>query len=339
MTLTQQNPIRIDRRKQSLSLITKRGIILYATTFVPPNDWAIIYDVKFTDLTLDQSKFWTRYIETGPDGPGTLDYLNDEYQRYRETGNHVLNGDVISLTALPPVAAPPYTAAGDLWYPSGMLRSKDLFPITDGRDYFFEAECQLPAVKGGWCAFWLSGTAKVPDDVSTVFWPPEIDIMEIVNNAGEDTTAMLGARCQVLDWTNNPQQYAIEQWDQNYNTDFGVWYAPFDFAQGFHKFQLHYKRPKYAVYCDNQLIVAGNYDWVWDTREDAPPPNILLNFAVGGSWAGRYGIDDTGLPDSLQCRSIRVWRSPKSNTGNGSWPIGDGEELPKCPIGVDYEVT
>lgn len=286
----------------------------------------MVFEDKFNSNKLDQEKWWTRYVYSGPDGEGTLDYLNDEWERYRESGNHVIHANTIALTALPPLPGPPATSAGDKWYPSGMIRSKSLFDLASGDPYYFECKGKVPAGQATWGAFWLYADAKTPTDVNSVFWPPEIDIMEIVNNGVEDTTKMLGARCQVHDWTNNPQEYALTQVAENFNTEFSVWYAPFDFADDYHLFGLLYERPNFTIYCDRQPIVSGVYDWVWDDRRDAPPAGVLCNLAIGGSWAGRHGVDDSAFPQSLDVEYIRVY----SNTT---------KELPQSQIGKDYEIS
>jgi hypothetical protein len=275
-----------------------------------------VFEDTFRAGRLDQNQWWTRYIYTGPDGPGTLDYLNDEWERYREEGNQVFSNNGLSLTSLP--------HNGDFW-PSGVLRSKLLFDLASGEDYYFECRAKVPRGKGVWPAFWLSSDARRPDDVNTAMWPPEIDIMEIVNNGSDDTTMMLGARCQVNDWNNNPQKYNLTEWVEGFNTDFTVWYAPFDFADDYHLFGLHYKRPNFTIYCDRSPIVAGTYDWVWNDGSPAPPAHILCNLAIGGNWAGRYGIDESAFPQSLDVDYIRVY---SSNTA----------ALPQNQIGRDYDI-
>src|SRR5262249_33224193 len=36
--------------------------------------------------------------------------------------------------------------------------------------------------------------------------------------------------------------------------------------------------------------------------------HILLNLAIGGQWAGRYGIDNTAFPQSLDIAYVRVYQ-------------------------------
>jgi hypothetical protein len=36
--------------------------------------------------------------------------------------------------------------------------------------------------------------------------------------------------------------------------------------------------------------------------------HVLLNLAIGGQWAGRYGIDDAAFPQALAVDWVRVYR-------------------------------
>ena len=284
----------------------------------PPTDGPVVLFEDICGDKLDQDKWFTRYIFTGPDGPGTLDYLNDEWERYRETGNHVLNGSELRLNSLP--------HNGEFW-PSGMIRSKELFDLASGEEFYFEARVKSPRGLGVWPAFWLAADARPPDDINGVRWPPEIDMMEIVNNGQDDTTMMLHCGCIVHDWQNNPQKYEWKQTADNFNGEWSYWYAPFDFADDFHTIALRYQRPNFTIYCDGGLILSGIYDWVWDDGSPAPPAHVLLNLGIGGSWAGRYGVDNDAFPQALEIDFVRVLGSQLLLP------------LPRSVIGKDYEVT
>jgi beta-glucanase (GH16 family) len=282
-------------------------------TEVPPPfdltpDWRRLSGDDFTTSNLDMNKWWTRYIYNN----GTLDFLNDEWERYREDGNHLMDGGLLELTALP--------HTGEFW-PSGMIRSKDLYPIYDGNAWYFECRAKIPKGKGVWPAFWLAACERVPGDDATALWPPEIDIMEIVNNEIDDTTSMLHCGGVVWDWDHNPQQYAATWATEGWNSEWSYWAAPFDFADGFHNFGLFYQRPHYTIYVDRQPIVTGVYDWVADDR--APiGAHVLCNLAIGGSWAGRHGVDEAAFPQALNVAYIHVYqRLAQSTIGHDLLPV------------------
>jgi beta-glucanase (GH16 family) len=273
-------------------------------------DWSLVFEDDFPISNLDTTKWWTRQTHND----GWLDYLNDEQQRYRESGNHVHSAGCCELTALPKVA--------DGFYPSGMLRSKALFPLASGTPHYFECKGRVPGGLGVWPAFWLAGSERVPGDDSTAMWPPEIDMMEIVNNGVEDTLNMCNMRCQVLDWANNPQRYAMTECVESFNPEWGTWWAPFFFNEGFHTWSVLYERPNFTFYCDRQFVARGTYDWVTDDGQPSPPAHILCNLAIGGSWAGRHGIDDSAFPQAFEVEYIKVWtRLPQSTIGHDLMPV------------------
>ena len=51
-----------------------------------------------------------------------------------------------------------------------------------------------------------------------------------------------------------------------------------------------------------------NYRWVYNGGEQAAPAHVLLNLAIGGGWAGRYGIADARFPTSFDIDWIRVYQ-------------------------------
>lgn len=39
------------------------------------------------------------------------------------------------------------------------------------------------------------------------------------------------------------------------------------------------------------IVVYQRYRWIRKDGSIAPPAHLLLNLAIGGSWAGRYGVE------------------------------------------------
>jgi beta-glucanase (GH16 family) len=271
-------------------------------------DWRNVFNDHFFNSNVDMEKWWTRYVYNN----GTLDYLNDEWERYRESGNHVLDSSLCHLVT--------QKHNGEFW-PSGMLRSKDCYNIGNGDEWYFESRMKVPEFLGSWSAFWIAGSERNPGDDQSVPWPPEIDQCEIVNNGKDDTTHMLHCCGQVLDWNANPQQYAGTWAADGFNWDYMYYWSDADLSKGFHTYGLWYKKPEFVVYLDRKPILAANYDWVADDRQ---PMNCYLfaNLAVGGQWAGRYGVDDAALPQSLDIDYIRVYQRVRQSTiGHNLLPV------------------
>ena len=275
----------------------------------PPNmsltpDWRILLNENFADSNINMQRWWTRYVYQN----GMLDYLNDEWERFRESGNHVCDGAMVHLTSLP--------HNGDFW-PSGLLRSKDMFQIADGNEWYFEERSKSPSGLGVWPGFWLAGVERAPGD-DNVPWPPEIDIMEIVNNGDwGETTSFL--HCGGIGW-DEFQNNTWTWWDDTFNTDWRFWDAGFDFAAGYHSFGLWYRYPDYVIYVDHRPVLAGTYNWN-DWQGPSPGCYVQTQLAIGGSWAGRNGVDNDAMPQSLDVDYIRVYsRVPQSTIGHDLLP-------------------
>ena len=171
-----------------------------------PAGYVKVFADEFSESRLDTSKWWTRYIHGG----GTLDVLNDEAQRYRESGNHVMTGHSLTLLAKKVAAE----SSGDD-YQSGMIRSKTSFKYG-----YFEARMKVPDAIGVRPAFWLNPSARSTD--GKIAWPPEIDIAELANNGAEDTMRML----HVGLISHGAQAPAVQYADPNFHQDWNYLRRP-----------------------------------------------------------------------------------------------------------------
>jgi beta-glucanase (GH16 family) len=254
--------------------------------YVPAN-YVKVFSDEFNEKQLDTAKWWTRYAYDN----GTLNHLNDEQERYAEDGNHVLTGQSLVLTAkrLPNGA-----------YQSGMIRSKTTFKYG-----YFEVRAKTPSAVGVWPAFWLNSAARSSD--GKLAWPPEIDILEMVNNGTEDTPNMLHMGAI----SHGPQALNVLYTDQNFDQKWNFWRAPYSFADDFHVFGgLWDNDNSVSIYVDGQLLYKAAYDWVYDDKTPAGFANVILNLAIGGPWAGRHGIDNAAFPQGFEIDYVRVYQKP-----------------------------
>jgi beta-glucanase (GH16 family) len=222
-----------------------------------------------------RSEFYTRYINAG----GTLDHFSDEWEVYRDNGNHVIVGGVLRLVARLP--------SGELTLgaiESGMLRSK-----WTGKYGYFEARMKLPAGRGMWPAFWLA-----PQDQK---WPPEIDIFEVVNN-GNDTCKnsyhFLHGR-----FVGDTIASLLDK--------HGAYWPGFDYCDLFHTFAIEWTPSAIKHYVDNVLVVEREFQWRHDDGGDGGPAHILINLAIGGKWPGAP-TSASEFPAALEVEYIRVWQ-------------------------------
>ena len=251
--------------------------------FSARNGYRLVKDWDFATRIRDDAslrrEFHTRYVYEG----GSLDHLNDEWSRYRDHDNHVFTPTGLSLMA----RAPERVAPGAI--ESGMLRSR-----WSGRYGVFEIRMRVPAGRGLWPAFWLN-----PEDQR---WPPEIDVVEIVNN-GRDTTR------QSFHFLHpDPSPAALTVAGALSRLDDHQIYTPgVDYAQAFHVFAVEWTADRVRHYVDGQLVADRPFQWRHGDGSDGGPAHVLVNLAVGGQWPGPPPPDAT-FPAALEIDYMRVWQ-------------------------------
>lgn len=63
-----------------------------------------------------------------------------------------------------------------------------------------------------------------------------------------------------------------------------------------------------TLFVDGLKVCTLTYQWNYGDGTLAGPAHILLNFAVGGAWAGRHGVDDTAFPQAFQIDWVRAYK-------------------------------
>jgi beta-glucanase (GH16 family) len=261
----------------------------WAGSFVP-SGYALVFNDEFEGNRLDTSKWFTRYIY----GSETLDRLNDENQRYTDNETHRVAGGVLQLVAKRSKLSKP----SGINYESGMIRSD--FTVRYG---FFEARVKMPGGLGVWPAFWINSDVSETGKLSH---PPEVDFFEFVNNGKDDKRTDLHSAA-----TKDPAaatQFSYEH--PSFWRSVQKYRAPFDFSQGFHTVGAEWTPDELTVYVDGLKIYSRNFRWVYNDGSLAGPAHVLLNLAIGGQWAGRYGIDDSAFPQAFAIDWVRVYQKP-----------------------------
>jgi Beta-glucanase/Beta-glucan synthetase len=241
------------------------------------------WDFSSTVTNLDQlrEEFATRYVYNN----GTLDTLNKEWQRYRDNDNHVFENGSLKLVARIKDGLKRFGLE------SGMLRSK-----WTGKYGYFECRMKVPRGRGMWPAFWLN-----PEDGK---WPPEIDIVEIVNN-GRDTTK------NSFHILHNRFEAPVD-----IETKLDKWksYRPgFDYADDFHTFAVEWTPETVTHYVDDVEVARRRFNWTHTDGSDGGPAHVLLNLAVGGNWPGPPTSEED-FPAELEVKYIRVWQKDQTDT-------------------------
>jgi len=229
-----------------------------------------------TDDRQLREAFFTRFVYEG----GKLDKLNDEWQRYRDHDNHVFEDGALALVA----RAPNEVASGKI--ESGMLRSK-----WSGQYGYFECRMKVPGGRGMWPAFWLN-----PQDQK---WPPEIDILEIVNN-GRDSSR------NSFHFLHSGVKESLPVASSLLNNN--KTYKPgFDYQDDFHTFAVEWTAERVRHFVDDVLVVDRAFRWVHKDGSDGGPAHVIVNLAVGGKWTGPP-VGPEAFPAKLLLKYIRVWQ-------------------------------
>lgn len=265
----------------------------WGESFTPPG-YQLVFNDEFNGTALDRRRWFTRYIN----GNETTDRLNDENQRYTDKDNHVESDGLLRLVARRKELSQP----NGLNYESGMIRSD--FTLRYG---FLEARVKMPGGRGVWPAFWMISDVG---ETGRINWPPEIDIFEFVNNVENDKVNKIHIAANVTPKGSKPVWLYTAPGMKPAVND---WVAPFDFDKGWHTIAVEWTPERVGWYVDGQNVASRLHSWTYDDGVLASPAHILLNFAVGGAWAGRHGIDDSAFPQSLDIDWVRVYQKPPAN--------------------------
>jgi len=255
-----------------------------------PDGYALVFNDEFSGAALDTKKWFTRYIYSSE----TLDRLNDENQRYTDNGTHRVAGGVLYLTAKRSKLSKP----SGVNYESGMIRSD--FTLRYG---FLEARVKMPGGLGVWPAFWINSDVSATGRLSH---PPEADFFEFVNNGKDDRVNEIHSAA-----TKDPEAATHFSYEHpSFWRSVQKYRAPFNFNEGWHTIGAEWTRNEVSVFVDGLKIYTRNFRWVYNDGTEAGPAHVLLNLAIGGQWAGRYGIDDSAFPQSLAIDWVRVYQKP-----------------------------
>ncbi|MDF2155187.1 glycoside hydrolase family 16 protein [Vibrio sp. CAU 1672] len=301
-------------------------------TGTPGPLWTPVWSDEFEGNQIDKSK-WSH--EENCWGGG-----NNEKQCYtkRQVNSFVKDG-VLHIVA----KEGSYTGANN---PDGDMRSKATLPFTSARlrtvnkgDWKygrFEIRARMPYGQGTWPAIWMLPTDNV---YGTWAASGEIDIVEAVNlktqsdkkgaQPGEVESRIHGSLHYGRQWPENVHSGAQFNLPDNLNP-----------ADGFHTYAIEWEEGEIRWYVDN-IHYATQRQQGWYTQykdngqlvtAEAPAPfnerfHLLLNLAVGGSWAGNTnekGIDHSIFPQTMAVDYVRVFEcSVDPKTGKGCATVSE----------------
>lgn len=214
---------------------------------------------------------------------------NDELQYYTEkrTENARVENGTLIIEARKDGDAVPGAIYG---YTSASLHTKDTARWTYGR---FEVRAKLPRGRGTWPAIWLLGA-----NIDEVGWPQcgEIDIMEHVGfEPGRIYGTVHTQAYNHVKGTAKGSSFLVPRPDEDFHIYAIEWFEErIDFFVDDHKYFTF----------ENEH--AGIDTWPYDA-----PHYLILNLAIGGSWGGRRGVDDSIFPQPYYIDYVRVYRLVK----------------------------
>lgn len=236
------------------------------------------FDGKWELVWVDEFNY------TGPADSSKWDYetgfvRNSEKQFYtkgRKENARVENGTLIIESRKEKYEKGDYTSAS--------LHTRGKAEWTYGR---IEVRAKLPTGKGMWPAIWMLGANR------QVGWPAcgEIDIMENVGYAPDTIHANIHTK----------------KYNHSIGTGKGSKIMADEPYEKFHVYAVEWFKDRMDFYLDDAKYFSFSNE---GTGSDAWPYDkahyLILNAAIGGSWGGQQGIDDSIFPQKYYIDYVRV---------------------------------
>ncbi len=249
------------------------------------NSWQLVWTDEFDKVGIPDSTRWS--YDVGGHGWG-----NQELQFYtsaRKENARVENGHLI------------IEARQENWenrdYTSARLVSKGKGDWTYGR---FEVRAKLPTGRGTWPAIWM-----LPSQTSygEGFWPDngEIDVMEHVGFDPDVVHASVHTKAY---HHSIGAQKTGKIHVPTSRSDFNVYAAEWTPAE-----MRWYVNDKHFFTFKNERLTnpkADHRQWPFDK-----PFHLMLNIAVGGTWGGQKGVDESIWPQQMVVDYVRVYQSSR----------------------------
>ena len=240
-------------------------------------EWSLVWSDEFNGTVIDETK-WSYEIGTGNWGWG-----NGEAQYYTDnsSNSYISDGKLVIEALLQNYGGSNYTSA--------RMVTKNKGDWTYGR---FEVRAKLPSGIGTWPAIWM-----MPTDSEYGGWPDsgEIDIMEHVGFQ----PGVIHANCHndTYNWMDgippSGGDISIE-----------------DFNNSFHTYALEWTENSIKWFVDDILYhTYTNISQGWSTWPYSHDFFLILNIAIGGTWGGQQGIDNSIFPQKMEIDYVRVYEN------------------------------
>ena len=252
-------------------------LAVFGTRSARAQTWELVWSDEFDYTGLPDPARWG--YDIGGHGWG-----NQESQYY--TSNREKNARVDGTNLIIEAHLESYGGSN---YTSARLVTKNKGDWAYGR---IQVRAQLPSGRGTWPAIWLLPTQNPYGNGS---WPDngEIDIMEHV---GYDPG-------RIYHTIHTDKYNHLQNNSQGGNTFIA------DAETAFHDYQLDWTPTRLEFSVDSTVnFVYHNEQEGWTSWPFDHPFHLLLNIAIGGSWGGQQGIDDSIFPQQMLVDYVRVFR-------------------------------
>jgi beta-glucanase (GH16 family) len=248
------------------------------TMYQPGVIWDLVWSDEFEDDSIDASN-WNLQVEKAG-------RFNEEWQRYTNSSEnaYVENGKLVIK------AIHESDEHGMNQYTSARLNTANKQAWSYGK---ITARIKLPHGEGIWPAFWMLG-ANIDENGGDTPWPEtgEIDILELY---GFKDDGVVEANIHYADASGEHAMMGAE----SFELDDGK------FADSFHVFELEWDSEKISWLVDGEQYASTpiTADELSEFHQDF---FLLLNIAVGGTFAGRPD-DTTEFPQYMYVDWVRVY--------------------------------
>jgi beta-glucanase (GH16 family) len=278
-----------------MKTLTAAWMLLWISVSATAEEWKLVWSDEFNAPGLPDSGKWS--YETGFIRNNEQQY----YTRQRKENARVENGMLVIEARKEKWQNPTFAleargggrgARGRAYadYTSASLTTRGKAAWTYGR---IEVKAKLPSGRGTWPAIWMLGT-----NINKVGWPTcgEIDIMEFV---GFDS-GIVHANIHVKNYNHVK------------NTGKGDKTKVPDCSKAFHVYAIEWDSEHIDFFVDDhKYFTFRNEKTGADTWPFAKDQYLILNLAIGGSWGGQKGIDDTIFPQKYLIDYVRVYQKPQ----------------------------
>lgn len=240
-----------------------------------PKGWNLIWSDEFNQGNAPDLEFWEAKIDGKGGGNNELQYYYDDPKNIRvNDGKLILEAHKEKI--------------GGRDYSSGKLVTKVNWKY--GR---IDVRAKLPSGRGTWPAIWM-----MPEDAAYGGWPHsgEIDIMEHVGYEQDKVHSNIHTTSyNHMNGTNKGGSLTVTNASDEFHTYSVEW------SEDQLSFYVNNNPKPHFVFKNDKT--NNKKRWPFDQNF-----YLILNIAVGGSWGGSKGIDDSIFPQKMEIDYVRVYK-------------------------------